>query len=130
MAIQTVNLQHAISISDECASGPSWLNVRMVVFELRFLPQGEARPYGNPCRPDGCINLPLFELWKENLKLINHWTSSGRAAETSGRMQAGTEASRCSEGSRRKSTSSGRMMLGLSGRPNSMGRRPDGWNSG
>jgi hypothetical protein len=88
------------------------------------------RPNGNPRRPDGCINLPLFELWKENMKLIDHWTSSGRAAETSGRMQAGTEASRHNEGSERKSTSSGQMMLGLSGRPDSMARCPDGWNSG
>jgi hypothetical protein len=49
------------------------------------------------------------------MKLIDHWTSSRRAAEMSGRMQAGTEASRYSGGSGRKSTSSGRMMLGLSG---------------
>jgi hypothetical protein len=58
-------------------------------------------------------------------------------------MQAGTEASQYSEGSRRKSTSSGRMMLGLSEfrrygtssgrmeqwtdeRPDGMTRRPDG----
>jgi hypothetical protein len=40
---------------------------------------------------------------------------SGRAAESSGRMQAETEASRYSEGYGRKYTSSGRMMLGLSG---------------
>jgi len=72
------------------------------------------RPDGNPRRPDGCINLPLFELGK-NLKLIDHWTSFGRAAESFGRMQAGTEASRYSEGYGWKSTSSGRMMLGLSG---------------
>jgi hypothetical protein len=89
-----------------------------------------AHPDWNPRRPDGCINLPLFELWKENLKLIDHWSSSGRAAEKSGRMEARTEASRCSEGSGRKSTSSGWMMLGLSGRPDGMARRPDGWNSG
>jgi hypothetical protein len=57
----------------------------------------------------------LIWTWKENLKLIDHWTSSGRAAETSGRMQVGTEASRYSEGSGRKYTSSGRMMLDLSG---------------
>jgi len=30
-----------------------------------------------------------------NLKLVDHWELSERAAETSGRMQAGTEASRC-----------------------------------
>jgi hypothetical protein len=49
------------------------------------------------------------------MKLIDHWTSSGRAAETSGRMQAGTEVSRYSEESGQKFTSSRRMMLGLSG---------------
>jgi hypothetical protein len=89
-------------------------------------------------RPDGCIWIVILALcmsasgrestssrrlhqsslirtWKENLKLIDHWTSSGRAAEMSGWMQAGTEASRCSEWSGQKSTSSRRMMLGLSG---------------
>jgi hypothetical protein len=40
--------------------------------------------------------------------LIEYWRASGQAAESSGRMQAGLEASRCSEGSER-------MMLGLSG---------------
>jgi hypothetical protein len=57
----------------------------------------------------------LIWTWKENLKLIDHWTSSGRATETSGRMQARTEASRYSEGSGWKFMSSRRMMLGLSG---------------
>jgi hypothetical protein len=89
-------------------------------------------------RPDGCIWIEILALcmsasgrestssgrlhqssliwtWKENLKLIDHWTSSGRAAETSGRMQAGIEASRYSDGFGRKCTSSRRMMLGLSG---------------
>jgi hypothetical protein len=49
------------------------------------------------------------------MKLIDHWTSFGRATETSGRMQAGTKASRYSGGSGWKSTSFGGMMLGLSG---------------
>jgi hypothetical protein len=57
-----------------------------------------------------CINLPISELGK-NLKLINHWWMFGRAAEMSGRMLAGTEASRYSGGSGRKDTLSGRMML-------------------
>jgi hypothetical protein len=52
---------------------------------------------------------------------------SGRAAETSGRMEAGIEASLYSGGSERKTRSSGWMMLGLSGRPDGMARRPDGW---
>jgi hypothetical protein len=45
-------------------------------------------------------------------------------------MQAGTQASRYSGGSEQKSTSSGRMMLGLSGCLDGMARRPDIWNSG
>jgi hypothetical protein len=45
-------------------------------------------------------------------------------------MQAETEASKCSGGFGQKSTSSGRMMLGLSGRPDGRASRPDGWNSG
>jgi hypothetical protein len=45
-------------------------------------------------------------------------------------MQAGTETSRYSGGSGRKSMSSGRRMLGLSGRLDCMEHRPDGWNSG
>jgi hypothetical protein len=52
--------------------------------------------------------------WKES----EAWSNTERhprAAETSGRMQTGTKASRYSGGSRQKSTSSGRMMLGLSG---------------
>jgi hypothetical protein len=56
----------------------------------------------------------LIWTWKENLKLIDQWTSSGQAAETSWRIQAGIEASRYSGGSEQKSTLSGWMMLGLS----------------
>jgi len=117
--------------------------------------------------PDGCIWIAILALcmspsglestssgrlhqssliwtWNENLKLIDHWTSFGRAAETSGRMQACTEASRYSEGFGRKYTLSGRICLiclasgryGTSSRqmeqwtderPNGMTRRPDGW---
>jgi hypothetical protein len=72
----------------------------------------------------------LIWTWKKNLKLIDHWRSSGRDAETSERMQAGTEASRCRWVSGRKSTSYGRMMLWSVGRPNGMTRRLDGWNCG
>jgi hypothetical protein len=68
----------------------------------------------------------LERIWS----LVEYWEASGRAAETSGRIQAGTEASRYSGGSRKKSTSSGRMILGLFGRPNGMARRPYWWNSG
>jgi hypothetical protein len=47
--------------------------------------------------------------------LIEYWEASERAAETSGRMQAGTEASRYSEGYGWKYTSFGQMMLDLLG---------------
>jgi hypothetical protein len=39
--------------------------IQTVEFELRFLPYVWARPDGNPHRPDGCSNLPLFELGKK-----------------------------------------------------------------
>jgi hypothetical protein len=81
-----------------------------IVFELRFLLYFLARPDGKPHRPDGVSIFPYSELGK-NLKLIDHWWTSGRAAEMSRWMQAGTEASRYSEGSRRKNTLSGQMML-------------------
>jgi hypothetical protein len=97
-----------------------------------------ALPDQTDWRPDGCIWIAILALcmsasgqestpsgrlhqssliwtWKENLKLIDHWTSSGRATEMSRRMQVGIEASRYSEESGKKFTSSGRMMLGLSG---------------
>jgi hypothetical protein len=86
-----------------------------VVFELRFLPYEWARLDGNPHRPDGCINLPLFELGKKI------WSGSITGHHLDGLLrrpdglQAGTEASRYSGGSGRKSTLSERMMLGLSG---------------
>jgi hypothetical protein len=67
----------------------------------------------------------LERIWS----LVEYWEASGRATETFGRMQAGIEASRYSRGSGQKSTSSGRMMLGLSGRPDGMARRTDRWNS-
>jgi hypothetical protein len=40
MAVQTVDLLHAISIFVECASGRWQTGVRTVEFELRFLPYG------------------------------------------------------------------------------------------
>jgi hypothetical protein len=57
-----------------------------------------------------CTNRPISELGK-NLKLIDHWWASRRAAEMSRRMQVGTEASRYNGGSGRKDTSFERMML-------------------
>jgi hypothetical protein len=49
-------------------------DVWTVVFELRFLPYEWARPDGNPRHPDGCINLPLFDLGKK----IWCWSITGR----------------------------------------------------
>jgi hypothetical protein len=74
----------------------------------------------NIVRTDVSI-FPYFELGK-NLKLVDHWRSSGRAAETFERMQAGTEASRYSIGSGRYGTSSGRLELLTDGHPDGMAR--------
>jgi len=62
----------------------------------------------------GISIFPYSELGK-NLKLIDHWEASGQVAKTSGRIQAGTVASRYSRGPKEKWTSSGWMMLGLIG---------------
>jgi hypothetical protein len=108
--VQTVEVESAISLTDERASGPMLTDVRTVIFELRFLPYLWARPDGKPHCSDGVSIFPYSELGK-NLKLIDHWWTSGRDAERSGWMQDGTEASWYSGGSGRKDTSSGRMML-------------------
>jgi hypothetical protein len=76
-SVWTAKLQHAISISDACASGPYGGDVRTVEvessvtiydapvsgpqlsdvltvhFELRFLPYGDMRPEGIRHHPDG-----------------------------------------------------------------------------
>jgi len=84
--------------------------VRTSGFWMRYLPYGWARPDGNPHRPDGCNDLLISVFWKEISWLVEHWVSSGRAAETSGRMIAGairsfstqrkvrTKTSRCPNG--------------------------------
>jgi len=108
-------------------------------FELRYLPYGWARP-------DGCSNLPISVFWKKSWSLIEHWESSGRAAESSGRMQAtvvwsfstqmkvrtGIDVIRTDDAlvwsaSGWYDTSSGRLMLWIAGCPDDMTRRPDGW---
>jgi hypothetical protein len=108
--VRTIEVESTIFLTDERASGPVLTDVRMVIFELRFLPYLWARPDGKPHRPDGVSIFPYSELGK-NLKLIDHWWTSGRAAEMFGRMQAGKEASRHSVGSGLKDMSSGRMIL-------------------
>jgi hypothetical protein len=69
---------------------------------------------GNHIVRTGISIFPYFELGK-NLKLIDHWEASGRAADTSGRIQAGTVASRYSRGPDGKCTLFRRMILGLTG---------------
>jgi hypothetical protein len=51
--VRTVEVELAISFFDAHASGPQLSDVRTVIFELRFLPYGDARPDGIPHRPDG-----------------------------------------------------------------------------
>jgi len=58
-----------------------------VIFELRFLPYGEARMDWIQHRPDGRTIFPLSELGK-NLRLVEYREASGRAVETFGQMQA------------------------------------------
>jgi len=65
-------------------------SVRTYGFWMRYLPYGWAHPDGNLHCPDGCSDLPISVFWKEILKLVEHWMSSGNAAKTSGRMQTGT----------------------------------------
>jgi hypothetical protein len=72
---------------------------------------------------------PYTELGK-NLKLIDHWWTSGRAAERFGRMQARTEASRHSVGSGRKRYVVQKDDAGLSGVLSWWTCLLDGWNSG
>jgi hypothetical protein len=77
-----VDLMHAISIYEErpdheyCRpDGWTWMH---------NLPYEWARPNGNPHRPDYCSRLPISVFWKEISLLIEHWTTSRRAAEMSG----------------------------------------------
>jgi hypothetical protein len=83
-----VEVESAISFFDERASGPRLSDVRTGVFELRFLPCGDVQPDGIPNCRDGQLIFPLLELGK-NLRLVEYREVSGRATETSGRMQAG-----------------------------------------
>jgi hypothetical protein len=51
--VRTVEVESVISFFDARASGPQLSDIRMVIFELRFLPNGDARPDGRPHRPEG-----------------------------------------------------------------------------
>jgi len=129
--VRTVEVESAISLTDERVSEPMLIDFLMVIFELRFLPYLWARPDGKPHRPDGVSIFPYSELGK-NLKLIDHWWTSRQAAEMSRRMQAGTEAFWYSGGSGRKDTSSGRMMMVClaSGRYDTSSERMEQWIDG
>jgi hypothetical protein len=70
MAIQTVNLQHAISISDERVSG--WLKLN-----TQFPYQMHVRPDHADRRPDGCIWIEILALWM---------SASGRESMSSRRL--------------------------------------------
>jgi len=120
--------------------------VRTSGFELRYLPYEWVHPDGNPHRPDICIDLPITVLWKEILKLVKHWESSGRAGETSRQMEEGAVRNFSTQGkvrteihviwtddaldrwtSGRYDTTFGRLVLWTDGRPDGMTRRPNGW---
>jgi hypothetical protein len=58
--VRTVEVKSAISFFDEREAGPRLTVVRAVIFELRFLPNGDARPDGIQHRLDRCIDLSLF----------------------------------------------------------------------
>jgi len=114
-------------MKSRCPDGWSWIrnfhicctrvqtmltNVRTVVFKLRFLPYEWARPDGNPCHPDGCINLPLFELGKK----IWSWSITGRRSDRLLRRLDGCKLEQ--------------KLLDTVEGPDGMARRPDGWNTG
>jgi hypothetical protein len=68
------------------------------------------------------VSMFLYSKLGKNLKLVDHCRSSGWAAKMSGRMQASTEASWYSIGSRQYGMSSGRLERLIDGRPNWMAR--------
>jgi hypothetical protein len=112
--VRTVEVESAISLIVGRASGPRLTDVRTVIFELRFLPYVWARPDRNPHRPDGWSNLPLNWTWKE--------CEAGRSLRGvrtgcwNVRMDASWNSSFSKQWrSERERTSSGQMMVGLSG---------------
>jgi hypothetical protein len=65
VVVRKVEFESAISFFDARASGPQLSDVRTVIFELRFLPYGDARSDGIPHRPDNWLIFPFLELGKK-----------------------------------------------------------------
>jgi len=53
VVVRTVEVESAISILVARSSGPRLTDVPTGIFELRFLPSGDAHPDGILYRPDG-----------------------------------------------------------------------------
>jgi len=122
MGVRTAILQHAIFISVMRASGSWWQSSERLKSNRQFPSLMHARP-DHGCQTSGrsylncdsCLTetrvrtgyyIVRTDDWsslswnlERNQKLIEYWEASGDAAETSGRMQAGTETSRYSMGS-------------------------------
>jgi hypothetical protein len=89
MAVRMVDLMHAISIFDSRESGPCWLaSGRMDLNCDTCLMDERVRTGIHDVQTVTAI-FPYLCLERNPEALIEHWKSSGRAAETSGRMQAG-----------------------------------------
>jgi hypothetical protein len=87
MVVRTVDQMHAISIFDAHASGPCWLASGRLDLncDTCLMDERESTSSGRLQRSSHiCV------LERNSEALVQHWGSSGRAAETSGRMQAGT----------------------------------------
>jgi hypothetical protein len=129
MVVRTVDLMHAISISDTCATGPWWLASRRLDFECDTCLMDLACSDGNLRRTNGCSNLPIFVFWKEILKL-GRTLSDVRTGYWNLRTDANWSSSKLldtKEGPNRKFSSSGLMKLWTAGRLDGMTRHLDSW---
>jgi hypothetical protein len=93
--VRTVEVESAISLTDERASGPMLTDVQTVTFELWFLPYLWSRPDGKPYRPDG---------WSRSSHILNLeriWSWSITDGRPGGLLRGPDE----------KDTSSGQIML-------------------
>jgi hypothetical protein len=118
--VRMVKVKSAISFFDERAFGPRLSDVQTGVFELQFLPYGDARP-------DGWSIFPLLELGK-NLRQIEYREASGRAAESpDGCKLDRTFLTQWRVRTERHVVRTDDAWSVWSA--NGMARRPDGWNS-